>query len=85
MKKYFTPARRLRHDDIYEYSNVNFERSPFEFTEEQLAVPVEAFMNQSWDKSDFLTFMTANALPKIGLDRKEHLSFDRHCQSYFGF
>jgi hypothetical protein len=66
MEYFFTPARRLQHEEIYERgADEDDELLPFEFTEVQLAVPVEVFLNQSCDWSDFLTFLTANVLPTI--------------------
>jgi hypothetical protein len=66
MEYFFTPARRLQHEEIYEReADEDDEPLPFEFTEVQLAVPVEVFLNQSWDWSDFLTFMSDNVLPTI--------------------
>jgi hypothetical protein len=78
MEQFFAPTRRLQHEEIYEGEDDNDERIPFEFAEVQLAVPVEAFLNQSgWGSSDFLTFMTASVLPKIGwISKDTFLSFN---------
>jgi hypothetical protein len=78
MERFFAPTRRLQHEEIYggvddeddgddenDEDDRDDERLPFEFTEVQLAVPVEAFLNQSWGWPDFLTFMTASVLPTI--------------------
>jgi hypothetical protein len=63
MEKFFTPVCIFRHEEFYDFDGD--EPLPFEFTEEQRAVPVEAFLNQSWGRPDFLAFMTASVLPKI--------------------
>jgi hypothetical protein len=47
MEQLFTPARRLQHEEIYEGAHdEDDEPLPFDFTEVQLAVPVEVFLNQ---------------------------------------
>jgi hypothetical protein len=78
MERFFTPARRLQHEVIYEHADdEDDERLPFEFTEVQLAVPVEVFLNQSWDWSDFFTFMTASVLPiVVWVSKDAFLSID---------
>jgi hypothetical protein len=47
MEHFFTPTRRLQEDP-----------RPRGYTEVDLAVPTEAFMNHRWDWSDFRTFVT---------------------------
>jgi hypothetical protein len=81
MEKFFTPARRLRHEEIYEEdddeADEDDEPLPFEFTEVQLAVPVELFLNQNLDWSDLLTFMTASVPPQIvWISKDAFLSID---------
>jgi hypothetical protein len=51
MEHFFTPTRRLQHW----YPDISDE--PLDYTEVQLAGPIEAFLNHRWDWSDFLAFL----------------------------
>jgi hypothetical protein len=62
MERFFAPTRRLQHEEIYggvddeddgddenDEDDRDDERLPFEFTEVQLAVPVEARFSDLYD------------------------------------
>jgi hypothetical protein len=51
MEHFFTPTRRLH--DWYDCIGI-----PLEYTEVQLAVSIESFMNQRWGWSDLYDFAT---------------------------
>lgn len=57
---FFTPTRNIQ--DLWEEDDDN---APFEHAEVKLAVPVETFLNYSWDWADLCAFASGEAKPKI--------------------
>jgi hypothetical protein len=63
MEQFFSPTRRLQ--DIWE-EYYDDDPRPFEYTELQLAVPVEEFLNyQHCDWDDFFAFASSGVIDKI--------------------
>jgi hypothetical protein len=62
MEQFFTPTRRLQ--DMWEKSS-NCRNDPFNYTEVQLVVSLEEFLNYHWDCADLLAFLTGGVKPKI--------------------
>jgi hypothetical protein len=59
MDQFFTPTRRLQ--DTYE----EYYSGPFEYSEVQLAVPLEEFLDYHWDWKDLCAFASSDVIDKI--------------------
>jgi hypothetical protein len=60
MEKFFTPTRRYR--NLWKESD---DADPFEYTEVELAVPVEEFLSYRWDWKDLCAFVSSDGLRKF--------------------
>jgi hypothetical protein len=60
MEKFFTPTRRLQ--DLWERE---FDADDFEYTEVELAVPVEDFLSYHWDWNALYAFASGDVVDKI--------------------
>ena len=76
MEQFFSPIRRFQ--DIWEkYNDVG----TFHYTEVQLSVTVEEFLNYSWDWEDLLDFAYGDeeVLYKSYMDHRRHFFCSRSC------
>jgi hypothetical protein len=64
MERLFSPTRQLRDiwEDAIEYRDMD---DPFEHTEVQLSVPVEEFLDTSWDWDDLSGFARKDGIDRI--------------------
>jgi hypothetical protein len=60
MERFFTPIRRYQDMGV-----VDGDDGPFEYTEVELAIPVEEFLSYSWEWKDLCAFASCDDLPKI--------------------
>jgi hypothetical protein len=63
MEKFFTPTRRYQ--DLFELDSNGYDDGPFEYTEVELAVPVEEFLLHFLDWKGLWAFLTGGVRQRI--------------------